>query len=245
MKVVLSGLLFFSIVFVSFVFSLFQTPLLASEERGRITGNIHFSGLPPKNQNYVVNVNPEICGTNVEVRDVVFNPQNRGVKNVFVSLKSEFGEVNSPQTSDSVILDNLKCRISPSVVGLRVNEIFSIKNSDPIFHSIQFLDKERFLFDAALPKGASLVRKKVDQPGIIQARCAVHPFMQSLIYVTDTPLYTFTDLNGSFQMTSLKPGKYLIKVWHKSLKQVEKEIEILPGQNFNLSLELEKSEGEK
>lgn len=66
--------------------------------------------------------------------------------------------------------------------------------------------------------------------------------MQGLIYVTDTPIYTFTDLNGSFKISSLKPGKYLMKVLHKSLKSVEKEIEILPAKKLNLSLELEKSE---
>jgi hypothetical protein len=69
-------------------------------------------------------------------------------------------------------------------------------------------------------------------------------YAKSDLYYQRPPLQ-MTNLNDSFRMTSLKAGKYLIKEWHKSLKPIEREIDILPGQNFNLPLKLEKSEEDK
>lgn len=55
----------------------------------------------------------------------------------------------------------------------------------------------------------------------------------------DTPIYTMSDLNGSFHFTQLDPGKYQISVWHKSFGSIEREIEITSGKTLTLPIELQ------
>lgn len=234
----------FILLFVTLlVVSLFHNTLSANEQGGEIEGVIKLSGQAPLNKSYLVSINQDVCGNNVESDDFILNSANLGVKNVFVSLKkSETENSNSEPILEPVTLDNFKCHIVPSVLGINVGQPINIRNSDPIFHSLQFMDNDRFLFNVALPKGGAIVRKKLDHPGIIQVKCAVHPFMRGSIYVSDTPLYTFTDHDGKYRLTGLKPGRYFLKVRHKALKSVEKEIEIGPGKMINFSVDLEKAE---
>lgn len=229
-------------VLISFISLPAGQDLFAMEGNGELTGNIHFSGVSPKIKNEIITLNPEICGNQVQLEDFMVNPENHGVNNVFVSLKSRLEEASSGGETDSVIINNVKCRIEPAVIRIKVNQIMSIRNSDPIFHSLQFLNKERLIFDAALPKNSNVLRKKFGEPGVIRVKCAIHPFMQGVIYVTDTPTHTLTDRNGTFRLTDIKPGRYILKVRHKSLKPVEREIEIVPGKNSGVSLTVEKTD---
>jgi len=241
---ILKLLRYFSIFLISIllVFSLFHQTLFAKEDRGGIQGNIRFSGQPSKVKNYIVNINQDICGNSVESEDYSLNQENHGVKDIFVSMKNKNEEPSSVQLPEAEILDNIKCRLIPSVLGVRLNQIINIKNSDPVFHSLQFVDKDRLLYNIALPNGGNVVRKKMDQIGMIEVRCTIHPFMQSSIYVSVTPFFSITDKNGIFRMTGLKPGRYQFIANHKSFKRAEKEIDILPGKMINLNIDLEKLE---
>jgi hypothetical protein len=91
---------------------------------------------PVKRSEFHCKAYPEICENTAEVGDFVINSQNHGVKNVFVSLRRKFEQLDFPQAHKPVILKNLKCRISNPLAGLRVNEMFSFQNSDRIFHSV-------------------------------------------------------------------------------------------------------------
>jgi len=228
-----------------FIFSLIsgtpQSNAEAKEEKGTVTGTVRFSGPMPLKRTYSVNVNQEACGTTVEVEEFSLNSQNSGLKDVFISLKGKRDEAVSLPPAESVILDNLNCRIDPPVTAMRVGQFVTLKNSDPFLHSIQFLAKDRFLFDAALPKGATPVKRKIDQTGPILARCAIHPFMQSTIYVTDAAIYAFTDRNGSFQLPPVAPGKYILRVLHRGFKPIEKEVDLQAGQTINLRLDVERT----
>jgi plastocyanin len=243
MKWIVGRIGLFLFVFSAFLILPGQSQLLAEEGNGGLTGNILFSGIPPKIVNETVTQNVEICGNQIQVEPLIVNPDNHGVKNILVSLKNKLEETISNAEMEPLDINNVKCRIEPSAMEVRVNQIVNIRNSDPIFHSLQFMNKERLIFDAALPKNSSnALKRKFNEPGVIRVRCAVHPFMQGAIYVIDTPHHVFTDKNGTFRITEVKPGRYLMKVWHKSLKPIEREIEILPGKNSSISLSVEKSE---
>ena len=63
------------------------------------------------------------------------------------------------------------------------------------------------------------------QPGIVEVRCAEHPFARAYIAVFDHPYFAITDDQGSFRIDGLPAGTYNVKIWHERLaKPVEQRV---------------------
>jgi len=213
----------------------------AKEGTGLLTGQIRYLSDIPKRQIVPVKVNPDVCGSTVEVEELSVNPQNLGVKNVFISVKSKkSSDLEIDLSNNSLLINSQKCRFDPPAAVVMTNQTITLKNSDPVLHSIQFLSDDRFIFDAVLPVGSQPIRKRIEKEGIVTARCSIHPFMKASVYVTDSQQYTLTDQNGSFQFPSLQAGNYILKILHPYLKPVEKEIVVGPDQKINLPIVMEK-----
>jgi hypothetical protein len=131
-----------------------------------------------------------------------------------------------------------QCHFEPYVTAVQTDNSLSIKNSDPVLHVLKFSREDQVLFTLPLQANESIV-KKIDQKGLIEIKCVIHPYMKSYIAVLDTPIYVLSDSNGSFHFQNLESGKYSISIWHKSFGSIEKEIEIVPGKRLNLPFELQ------
>jgi hypothetical protein len=236
----LSFKLFQITTFLNFILILTGVPAVAAES-GSVKGSVQFFGPLPDARSYEIKVNPEICGNRVAYQFVSVSSENHGVRDAFVTIRSKDGS-SLDGDRETVSLDNLKCRIEPQVIGMGKDQTLLIRNSDPVFHSLQFFSQDHLLFNTALPAGAEPLKRKVEQAGEIQVRCSVHPFMQGTLYVSDTPNFHLTDRFGGFQFSNLKPGAYILKALHRGLKPVEKEFEINSGENLNLTILMERAD---
>lgn len=70
------------------------------------------------------------------------------------------------------------------------------------------------------------VEKPIKEPGFLDVRCDAHPFMRAAIHVFDHPYFTVTDSMGRFQLNHVPSGRYRLRVWHETLRSLERIITV-------------------
>lgn len=211
--------------------------VFGAEKKGAVIGTVRFSGTVPKSKSIPIKVDLNICGSTF-LEEPYVNLENKGVQNAVISLKNKSDKATSNHAEDKVYIINKNCKIEPRITVMQVKKKLIIKNSDPILHVLQFTHNDQILFNLPLPGNGNIV-KEIDQLGPIHVKCVIHPFMKAFFLVIDSPIYTLTDHNGSFKFPEINPGKYILSVWHPSLKSIEKEIEISQDQNLDISIDLD------
>lgn len=239
MKKVFLKIIFLFLVTNFFVVVLSDTILFGAEKKGSFTGTVRYFGLAPPRESAPVNTDPQVCGSTY-LEEPLVNVENKGVKNAVISLKKKTDGMKPLESEKRLYVISKQCHFEPYVTATQIDDSLNIKNSDPILHVLQFSKKDQVLFTLPLPANGNIVRR-IDQLGLIQIKCVIHPFMKSYIAVLDTPFYTLSDINGSFHFPKMDPGKYNVSIWHKGFGVIEKEIEILPGKSLNIIFGLEQS----
>lgn len=123
--------------------------------------------------------------------------------------------------------------ILPVIVGTTVD----FPNADPIFHNA-FSSYNGQIFDIGLyPPGTSR-SVHMTRPGILRVFCNIHSSMSAIILVLNTPYFTKTAMNGTFEL-HVPPGEYDFHVFHerateRELAMAEKRL-IVPEDGLKMS----------
>lgn len=115
----------------------------------------------------------------------------------------------------------------PLLLPIQTGTKVEFPNFDDTYHNI-------FSFSAA--KRFDLGRYRADEkpvpsqtfpaPGLITLRCDIHEHMRGLILVLATPHFVVTQPDGTFQLTGLPPGRYVLKAWIDSKTTLERSVEL-------------------
>lgn len=120
----------------------------------------------------------------------------------------------------------------PHVLAITVGSIVDFPNADPIFHNA-FSSFEGQIFDVGLyPPGTSR-SIRFRRPGIVRVFCNIHPSMSAVIVVLDTPYFTKAAQDGHYQIGSVPPGSYELRVFDERATaepDVNVTITVDPGQ---------------
>jgi len=190
---------------------------------GDVKGNITFDGKSPKMKPLRMDADP-VCVANSDIKprkEWLILDENNGVKNVLVYVKeSKSGSLsdNYDTPKEAAVIDQKGCVYVPHVLGVMVGQQLDILNSDGTLHNIHALPKVNKEFNKAMPrskKQMSVTFDKVEAP--FKIKCDVHPWMGAFLGVFDHPYFAVTDDSGSFTISNLPPGKYVVEAWHEKL----------------------------
>ena len=190
---------------------------------GDVQGKIIFEGKAPKMKSLRMDADP-VCVANNEIqprREWLILDENNSVKNVLVFIKeSKSGSLaeNNDEPKDIAVIDQKGCVYVPHVLGLMVGQQLDILNSDGTLHNIHALPKVNKEFNKALPRSKKLMSVTFDKAEApFKVKCDVHPWMGAFLGVFDHPYFAVTDDSGSYTISGLAPGKYVIEAWHEKL----------------------------
>jgi plastocyanin len=191
---------------------------------GDIQGKITFDGKAPKMKSLRMDADP-VCVANNEVaprREWLILDENNGLKNVLVFVKessagsSLAGEFNLPE--NPAVIDQNGCIYVPHVLGVMVGQKLDILNSDGTLHNIHALPKVNKEFNKAMPRSKKRMTVQFDKSEApFKVKCDVHPWMGAFIGVFDHPYFAVTGDDGSYVISGLEPGVYVIEAWHEKL----------------------------
>jgi plastocyanin len=186
---------------------------------GSITGTITFEGKAPKMKPLKVDADP-ICVANNEIapkKEWLILDENKGVKNVLVFITEGLNIDYSPP-EEPMVIDQKGCIYSPHVVGIMAGQQLDILNNDGTLHNIHALPKVNKEFNKAQPRSKKKLSVKFEKPEApFKIKCDVHPWMGAYIGVFDHPCFAVSGDDGTYIISDLKPGEYVIEAWHEKL----------------------------
>jgi plastocyanin len=103
---------------------------------------------------------------------------------------------------------------TPHVLAIETGTTVDFPNYDPIFHNA-FSNFSGQLFDIGLYAPGTIKSFRFQRPGVVRIFCNIHPAMSAVILVVDTPYFTVSGRDGKFEIASVTPGEYRLKVFHE------------------------------
>ena len=195
----------------------------AGQGGGSITGRVTVTD-EPEPRMVAVTTDRAVCGTEVEDRAVVVDASG-GLANAVVLVA---GVPWSERPSEPSI-DNAGCYFVPRVQVLPTRTVVTIRSQDDTLHSTHaYDDRQRTLFNIAIPFPGLEVQRPLRRPGPVRIECDSHGWMRGWVYVSDD-VGTVTGPDGGFELTGIPPGTYQLTVWHERYEGVTRQVTVTAG----------------
>lgn len=138
-------------------------------------------------------------------------------------------------------MDQKNLTFIPHVLPILVGTTVDYLNSDDVLHNVFSPDNCAEKFNLGTwPKG-QIRSYTFKNPGCVPViLCNVHPEMEAYVVVLQTPYYSVSTKDGSYELKNVPSGKYQLKIWHEKLKGQSKEIDIPESGVVNVDFEIHK-----
>ena len=195
---------------------------------GTVKGRVILEGTPSPNAPIQMSADP-VCARANEggVTTEAFLVKDGGLENVFVYVKTGMEKYGFDAPGDPVKLDQVGCRYTPRVFGVRVGQPLEIANSDPTLHNVHLVAKANDQFNFPQYVKGQTNRKTFDAKEVmVRFQCDVHPWMRSYAGVLDHPYFAVSANGGQFELKNVPAGTYTVEAWHERLGTKTQEITI-------------------
>lgn len=192
------------------------TVLNGGTVRGRVTG----AGDPPRDTVARATRDSAVCGA--EIADGAAAVVDGKVGEAVVWLAGVRAGKALP-AERRYELRHERCRFVPRVQAVLAGGTVNVHSLDRAVHETRFLrmaggsDSSSLLASAHTNDEAQVVPvdRLLREPGLYEARCAVHPWSRGWLFAFDHPYYATTAADGSFTIDDVPPGRYTLVVWHE------------------------------
>jgi plastocyanin len=152
----------------------------------------------------------------VELKDsnIASVRKGRDYSGVVVWLLPASGTTRPPGNGKHARLIQKDKTFTPHVLAIETGTTVDFPNYDPIFHNA-FSNFSGQLFDIGLYAPGTSKSFRFQRSGVVRIFCNIHPAMSAVILVVDTPYFTVSGRNGTFEIASVTPGEYRLKVFHE------------------------------
>lgn len=161
--------------------------------------------------------------------------------NAFVYVKRglEGKTFAPPPKTETVAIDQRRCRFAPHVFGIRQGQTLRVVNSDPLTHNIHPQPKNNREWNQSQEEGAVALERRFMFPELmIRIKCNVHPWMRAYVNVMEHPYFAVTGADGAFEIASLPPGDYVIEALHEKAPPSEQSVRVAPSSQSAIDFSL-------
>ncbi len=241
---------------------------------GTITGKVTITeGKPiPKGFNLITFPDPVYCGristgTGWRILKEFTVAPDGGLKDAVVLLMDV--PKGKPFMFDPPTIEARDCRFLPFVSVVKDQAEVRVVNMDPVFHDIQAYETShlgpRVLFNTPLPMnphhkrnvGAHSHEHLAGKPmtevihmtkgrRIFVMQCGFHAYMESWGMAVDNPYYMLSAADGSFSLTDVPAGDYLLAAWHPGVgTMLEQKVTVPPKGTVVADFQFESPKGHR
>lgn len=216
------------------IVSLFQPGLKYQANSGVVAGKVTISGTPLKKK-------PKLLSPYARERhpDIRLKLSSEAVNLEDAVVYLEHVDNFQYQQNEKVIMDQKDMTIIPHVLPIVQGTTVYFTNHDNIYHNLFSFSRTK-KFDLGRFGTDEVRTVTFDRAGVVRVFCDIHSFMSAFIVVLQNPFFQALDSDGSYLIENVPPGNYTIKLWYENLREISKEVEILPGDsvrvNFDVSL---------
>lgn len=132
-----------------------------------------------------------------------------------------------------VCVDHKKSRIRDHVTPLTIGSKVRFTNLDNFFHHIYCPDSSAL----CVPEHAGQVNREPKRIGSYELFCDLHPKENAYLYVVPNDRFA-QPKDGSFKITRVPPGEYVLKSWHPRLMGQSHTVTVGSEGTLKLNLEI-------
>ncbi len=116
-----------------------------------------------------------------------------------------------------------------------MGQTIHVINDDPkVLHNVHFMPRlnPKLNFGEPGEQAAGMIpsRSVVFQKAeMIPVKCDVHSWMHAVVAVIANPYFSVTGEDGSFSITNVPAGTYVVEAWHEKYGSQRKIISLKPG----------------
>ena len=127
---------------------------------------------------------------------------------------------------------------TPHVIGVQIDQTVTIINDDDTLHNVNAQPEINQGFNFAQPvKGQRSDQTFSEAEIMVPLKCDVHPWMQAYVGVVAHPYFAVTGEDGSFTISRLPAGDYVVAAWHESLGEQTQNITVGANETAEVSFE--------
>jgi plastocyanin len=167
-----------------------------------------------------------------EIKGVVTAQGMRSPEGIVVYIDAIPGKTFTPPT-EHIVMDQKKLTFIPHVLAILKGATVDFLNSDSVGHNVYWPsisgNKKLAHNLGTWPQG---VKKSFtfEDVGVAPLLCNVHPEMAAYIFVSPTPYFAVTNVQGEYVIKDVPAGKYTLKAWSEQGKPVEQPVEVTGAQ---------------
>ncbi len=203
---------------------------------GNVSGSVMFEGTAPPPE--VLDMASEAdCAAQYQGDPSVsyVDASNGNLADVFVYVREGLEGMDFPVATGAVVLDQQGCQYRPLVLGVMANQTLTIRNSDGLLHNINASPTANRPFNVSQPVNMDTEREFAAPEVMVPIECDVHGWMSGYIGVVAHPYHSVTGAGGSFDLSQLPPGDYVIEAWHSRLGTQEQTVTVTTGQTTEIT----------
>jgi len=227
--------------------SLFVPADVSAAGWGSVTGQFVFDGPVPEPVLQRKKGDPVVQGAAVCAQmdhynsDLVINPKNKGIQNIFMYMRRAKSVHPDLKTSKekTVVFDQKGCTFFPHALIVRTDQKVLVKSGDAVAHNTHTFPLKNQAVNFILAPNDRTGKEVANPiPEILptQVKCDIHPWMTAYWFVTDHPYAVVSDKDGKFTIVNLPEGKNDFRIWHEKVGYVERKftVNIKPGETLDL-----------
>ncbi len=206
---------------------------------GVVEGKVLLEGEPPANEPMVISEeyaaeHPAAAAhcrsRNLKSDGVVV--LNGGLANAVVELR---GITRGKRRLKQALVRAANCRYQPRVSLAPRGKALVLVNDDPFEHHLRIRKPGTgAFFDGLLSQGDKAPTNEALISGVYELSCDLQPWLKGYVHVVGHPYFAVTELDGSFRIDDVPPGKHSARVWHEQLGERAAEVEVKDGATARL-----------
>lgn len=138
------------------------------------------------------------------------------------------------------VMTNVSCSLEPRVQAVVTGGTLNVRSLDSLAHATRLhvarTGAPLAVIRMADPGSVVPVEGVFARPGLIEARCDMHPWTLGWIKVFDHPYFAVTGRDGTSAIEEVPPGRYTVYAWHEQLGVEQARIEVGAGRETKVEL---------
>ena len=200
---------------------------------GTIQGFVRVDTIPER-QMVAVTADQAVCGDEVEDQATLVDASG-GIAHAVIIIT----DVPWPSDAPTPIITNRGCYFEPRVQVAQTRSQVELRSEDDVLHTTHaYDDRQRTLFNIAIPVPGIVVRRPLLRPGAVRVECDSHGWMRGWVYVTDD-VGTVTGLDGRYELTGIPVGTYKLTIWHERYQGSPQSVAVTAGGTAEASFTLQ------
>lgn len=149
-------------------------------------------------------------------------------------------EGNFPSPTEHAVMDQSELIFIPHVLPILVGATVDYLNSDPIAHNVFSPDDVADKMNLGTWETGGIRSYTFTKLGSAVMLCNVHPEMEAFIVILQNPYFFKTEKDGTFTISNVPPGEYVLKVWNKRYEGEDAKVVVKAGETVNVDMNLTK-----